>query len=148
MPIKTKRWNDPVEPDDGLRLLVTRYRPRALRKADETWDEWKPDLGPSRELHARIYGKRGAPPLPWSEVRPLYLGEMREPARRAQVDALAARVAAGQTVTLMCSNACVDPDRCHRTLLARLVDEAVLSYRRDGRHPVPRAAQGVPRRPR
>ena len=42
MPIKTKRWDDPREPDDGFRLLICRYRPRALKKENETWD---PDLG-------------------------------------------------------------------------------------------------------
>ena len=33
MPIKTRRWDDPKEDDDGFRLLVTRYRPRGLPKA-------------------------------------------------------------------------------------------------------------------
>jgi uncharacterized protein YeaO (DUF488 family) len=45
--LRTKRWNDPSEPDDGLRLLVCRYRPRALPKAKETWDEWWRELAPS-----------------------------------------------------------------------------------------------------
>ena len=52
MPIKTKRWNDPREPDDGYRILITRYRPRGLPKGQETWDAWIPGLGPSRELLA------------------------------------------------------------------------------------------------
>ena len=33
-------------------------------------------------------------------------------------------VAAGETVTLLCSSACTDPARCHRTLLASLVTAA------------------------
>src|SRR5262245_17523063 len=53
--IKTKRWNDPEEPDDGYRLLVCRYRPRGVRREDERWDAWLPQLGPSRELHAAAY---------------------------------------------------------------------------------------------
>jgi len=36
--VRTKRWNDPREPDDGFRLLVCRYRPRGLLKGDETCD--------------------------------------------------------------------------------------------------------------
>src|SRR4051812_30243654 len=40
--IKTKRWDDPKVPDDGHRLLVCRYRPRGVAKADETWDAWDP----------------------------------------------------------------------------------------------------------
>ena len=36
---------------------------------------------------------------------------------------LAEKVAAGTTLTLMCSSACVDPARCHRTLLQQLIEE-------------------------
>jgi hypothetical protein len=45
MPVITKQWDDPKE--DGTRILVCRYRPRGLRKDDETWDIWMPELGPS-----------------------------------------------------------------------------------------------------
>jgi uncharacterized protein YeaO (DUF488 family) len=34
--IKTKRWDEAREPDDGFRLLICRYRPRALPKKKET----------------------------------------------------------------------------------------------------------------
>lgn len=118
MPIRTRRWNDPREPDDGWRLLVTRYRPRALPKAAETWDAWWPALAPSRALHAAYYGKDGAP-IGWDAFAPRYLAEV--DAQGPRLDALAARVAAGETITLLCSSACTDPARCHRTLLARLI---------------------------
>ena len=77
MTIRTRRWNDRREKGDGLRVLVCRYRPRGVRKEDETWDVWLPALGPSRELHADFYGKRG-PPIRWGEYRRRYLAEMRE----------------------------------------------------------------------
>jgi hypothetical protein len=35
---------------------------------------------------------------------------------------LARRAAAGEAITLLCSSACHDPTRCHRTLLARLIE--------------------------
>jgi len=44
MPIRTRRWNDPGQKGDGLRVLVCRYRPRGVRKEDETWDVWLPGL--------------------------------------------------------------------------------------------------------
>jgi uncharacterized protein YeaO (DUF488 family) len=118
--IRTKRWNDPVEPDDGRRLLVCRYRPRGVRKDEEAWDDWLPQLGPSRDLHADFYGKRG-PPIGWSDYRRRYLAEMKD--QENAIGALAARVAGGQTITLLCSSACTDPERCHRTLLRTLVEE-------------------------
>src|SRR2546421_474961 len=90
MPIKTKRWNDPREAGDGFRLLVCRYRPRALPKSKETWDDWWKDLGPSRELHADFYGKHGAP-IGWEEYRRRYLEEMR--AQNDRIAQLAKRVA-------------------------------------------------------
>jgi uncharacterized protein YeaO (DUF488 family) len=119
--IRTRRWNDPAEPGDGFRLLVTRYRPRGVSKDDETWDAWWPDLAPSRELHAAVYGKDGAP-ITWSEYVPRYLAEMQ--AQRETIRRLAAQVEAGKSVTLLCSSACVDEQRCHRSLLAQLIRDA------------------------
>lgn len=121
MPIETKRWNDPVDRDDGHRLLVCRYRPRGVRKHAESWDAWWPQLGPSRQLHAALYGKSG-PPIDWPEFRRRYLAEMK--AQREAIASLAARIATGETITLLCSSACTDPERCHRSLLRGLVAEA------------------------
>jgi uncharacterized protein YeaO (DUF488 family) len=118
--IKLRRWNDPAERDDGFRLLICRYRPRGVRKADETWDAWWKDLGPSRELHAAFWGKHG-PPIGWEEYRRRYLEEMRGQTERIQE--LAARVAGGETITLLCSSACLDEAHCHRSLLRQLIEK-------------------------
>ena len=118
--IRTRRWNDPPEPGDGFRLLVTRYRPRGVKSSDETWDAWDPALGPSKALHAAVYGKAGAP-IGWDEYRARYLEELAE--QEYRLTALANRVRAGETITLLYSSHCTDPERCHRTLLARLVEE-------------------------
>jgi uncharacterized protein YeaO (DUF488 family) len=126
MPIKTKRWNDPKEPDDGHRLLICRYRPRALPKADETWDAWDKNLGPSKELHADYYGKHG-PPISLEEYEKRYLKEMQE--QKERIAALARRVADGETITLLCSSACVDETKCHRSLLKSLIEDRVAATR-------------------
>jgi uncharacterized protein YeaO (DUF488 family) len=122
MPVRHKRWNDPIEPDDGFRLLICRYRPRALKKENETWNEWWKDLGPSKDLHAAFYGKNG-PPIDWETYREEYLKEMQS--QRDKITELARRVAEGETITLLCSSACTDPDQCHRSLLKKLIDELV-----------------------
>jgi uncharacterized protein YeaO (DUF488 family) len=122
MPVRMRRWNDRRLPGDGLRLLICRYRPRGVRKTEETWDEWDPDLGPSRELHADVYGKSG-PPISWAEYRRRYLAEIK--GQRERIAGLASRVRAGETITLLCSSACVDDDRCHRSLLRELIEDAV-----------------------
>ena len=120
----TKRWDDPASPDDGTRILVTRYRPRGLSKADETWTEWIPAVAPSAELHAAAYGK-GRVQVPWAVYRTSYLREMRDPTARAAIEALARRVAAGEAITLLCSSQCVREDRCHRSLLRELIEREV-----------------------
>lgn len=43
--------------------------------------------------------------------------------------ALANRVAAGETITLLCSSACTDEHRCHRTLLKALVERRAAGAR-------------------
>ena len=118
--IKTRRWNDAPEPDDGLRILVSRYRPRGLRKDDETWDVWLKDLGPSVDLHAAAYGKAGEA-LPWAAYARRYLEEMAD--QTELLASLRARAEEGETLTLLCSSACEDPDRCHRTLLKLLLEQ-------------------------
>jgi uncharacterized protein YeaO (DUF488 family) len=125
MPIKHKRWNDPREADDGYRLLICRYRPRALPKADETWDAWQSNLGPSRALHADFYGKHG-PPIQWPEYRRRYLEEMQ--AQTERIDELARMVAEGKTITLLCSSACTDATHCHRTLLKELIEKRLSAF--------------------
>jgi uncharacterized protein YeaO (DUF488 family) len=118
MPLHTKRWNDPAGADDGYRLLICRLRPRGVAKATQPWDDWWPELGPSRELLDAFHGKGGVAPLPWDQYAKRYLEEMQAPAAIWRIRALARRLAEGETLTLLCSSACVDPARCHRTLLA------------------------------
>lgn len=122
--IKTKTWDQRKDPDDGFRLLICRYRPRALPKKDETWDLWWKQLGPSKELHAAFYGKNG-PPINWDEYRRRYLEEMRGEEQVESIDFLASQVKAGKTLTLLCSSACTDGIHCHRFLLKKLIEERV-----------------------
>lgn len=117
MKVAARRWNDPSSPSDGRRILICRYRPRGVRKADETWDEWIADAGPSRELHADFYGKHG-PPIGWAAYEKRYLAEIKS---RPEVLARLRELAARGPITLLCSSACVDEAHCHRSLLKRLL---------------------------
>jgi uncharacterized protein YeaO (DUF488 family) len=119
--IKTKTWNQRQAKDDGFRLLICRYRPRALPKKDETWDLWWQHLGPSKELHAAFYGKNGLP-INWEEYRRRYLAEMKGKEQCDSIDVLAEQIAAGKTITLLCSSACTDGTHCHRFLLKELIE--------------------------
>ena len=119
MPLKTKRWDDPAEPDDGHRLLVTRYRPRGVSKADETWNEWIPALGPDKSLHAAVYTETSSK-IPWPVYRRHYLEQQKR--NKDLIASLARRVAAGETITLLCSSACLRESRCHRSILRELIE--------------------------
>lgn len=121
MPLKTKRWCVPAEPDDGYRVLVCRYRPRGLPKAQETWDVWMSNLAPSPDLFDAFYGK-GQAAITLDVYRERYVQEMQ--AQREPIAALAARVDQGETVTLLCSKDCILEPICHRTLLAQLIEAA------------------------
>lgn len=121
MPLKTKRWCDPVEPDDGLRVLVCRYRPRGLPKAKETWDVWMRELGPSPALFDAFFGK-GQTPITLDVYQERYVAEMQ--GQRDRIEGLAARLDRGEPVTLLCSRDCILPPICHRTVLAELIEAA------------------------
>jgi len=120
MPVRTKRWNDPASPEDGLRILICRYRPRGVAEADVTWDGWCLALAPSKRLHAAAYGKE-AEAIPLREYEARFLEEMSH--QQFWITGFAKRVVAGETITLLCSSACTDEARCHRTLVKRLIEE-------------------------
>jgi uncharacterized protein YeaO (DUF488 family) len=127
--IRTRRWDDKPGPDEGFRLLVTRYRPRALPKAAETWDAWWKELGPSPALFDAVYGK-GQEKISWEEYSRRYREEMQAPEPHGKIAWLAQSVARGQALTLLCSSLCTDESRCHRTILRALLLEEVAKLRR------------------
>ncbi len=128
--IKTRRWNDPPGADEGFKLLITRYRPRGLPKADETWDAWWKELGPSPSLFDAVYGKHGQRQITWPEYARRYREEMAQPTPRQKIAWLAQSVARGEPLTLLCSSHCTDENRCHRTVLRELLLEEVAKLRR------------------
>ncbi|MBX3187689.1 MAG: DUF488 family protein [Labilithrix sp.] len=120
VPVRTKRWNDPREAEDGYRLLICRFRPRGVSKEDETWDAWCQALAPSAELHAAAYGK-GQAPIAFEEYERRFRQEMTR--QKFWLEGFAAHVRRGDTITLLCSSACVDEARCHRTIVKELLEE-------------------------
>ncbi|MCO5165491.1 MAG: DUF488 family protein [Planctomycetes bacterium] len=131
MPVLTKSLAEPVAPEDGLRVLIARYRPRGVRRGAETWGAWDKRLAPSQALFDAMNGRRrergrvvarDLPPLGWEAFRARFLDEMRGAPARAALAEWAAH-AAEETVTLLCH--CAAPDRCHRALVQGLLREGV-----------------------
>jgi uncharacterized protein YeaO (DUF488 family) len=48
--INIKRVYDPIEQEDGRRILVDRFFPRGIKKEALSLDGWLKDIAPSREL--------------------------------------------------------------------------------------------------
>lgn len=128
--IKTRRWDDKPGENEGFKLLVTRYRPRALPKAEETWDAWWKELGPSPKLFDAVYGKKGQQQISWEEYARRYREEMQAPEPRGKIAWLGQSVARGEPLTLLCSSLCADERRCHRTVLRQLLLEQIAELRR------------------
>jgi len=114
--IRLKRIYDEPSPEDGRRILITRYWPRGVPKTAA--DEYTTKVAPSRGL-LREFKHEG---LSWQEYVRRYLEEMSGEEAQSEISRLAA-LAASEKITLMCT--CEDEQRCHRSLVRDLILEAV-----------------------
>ncbi len=125
--LKTKSVHSPIQPEDGLRLLVARFRGRGL-PADR-YDVWMANLGPSEKLLKAVLAEK----ITWREFLKRYREELFAPASFDGDNAtiknhgqkftlrLIARLATRGNVTLLCHCA-EDTAHCHRFLLQKLIE--------------------------
>lgn len=107
--VKTKSIYEPAEADDGLRVLITRYYPRGVKKDRFGW--WVKPLSPSRELLSSYKaGKKS-----WEQFRESFLEELR--GSPESIEALRAIRAQSrlQDITLLCYEKEGLP--CHRQVV-------------------------------
>lgn len=128
MPIKIEkhaRLNR--SPEDGIRILVTRWWPRGLKK--ENVDEWHKELAPSedllnalREADAKydLLDQEALDPVTlWEWFTERYEVEMQEPEAFASIMRLRDRHNSDEVITLLC--ACHRSEDCHRSILGKLI---------------------------
>jgi uncharacterized protein YeaO (DUF488 family) len=125
--LKTKSVHSPIAAEDGLRILVARFRGRAL--PTDRYDVWMANLGPSEKLLWRF--KRGE--ISWREFAKAYRAEMAASPDTDRANRtiknhgqkftlrLLAKLAAKQDVTLLCHCA-EDTKQCHRFELQKLIE--------------------------
>jgi len=118
--VKTKSIFQPQEAEDGLRILITRYYPRGVKK--EHFDEWAQQLSPSPTLLFNY--KQGK--YDWNSFKVNFLLELRE-----NVDSLDAIYALNEAVrstdiTLLCYEK--DGQPCHRHLIKDLIEKPSLLW--------------------
>lgn len=70
--VRIKRVYEPVEPGDGVRVLVDRLWPRGLSKKAAKVDVWAKELAPSTELRKWFHSEEGE----WSEFKKRYRREL------------------------------------------------------------------------
>jgi uncharacterized protein YeaO (DUF488 family) len=130
--LRTKSIHSPIEPEDGLRILIARFRGRGMPK--DRYDVWMASLGPSEEL-LRAY-QRGA--VSWAEYTRRYQGEMRAESspfdeRNRTIKNLGQKftlrlidhLSMQGNVTLLCHCA-EDETHCHRHLLKKLIERSAV----------------------
>jgi uncharacterized protein YeaO (DUF488 family) len=72
--INIKRVYEPVEPDDGIRILVERLWPRGLSKEKAQVEYWCKEVAPSHELR-KWYGHQVER---WPVFREKYIQELKQ----------------------------------------------------------------------
>ncbi len=110
--VRAKRIYEAPSPDDGYRVLATRYWPRGIKR--ESVDEYVSALAPSRGL---LQSYRTGD-ITWKGFRERYLDEMQGEEQRTEIHRLA-KLARSQRITLLCI--CSELKKCHRWLLQDLV---------------------------
>ena len=94
MGLKIKRIYEPVEKEDGFRILVDRLWPRGLTKEKAAIDLWLKDIAPSTELREWF----AHDPEKWKEFQNKYLKELKE--NKEAVDTLKGHLKKG-TITFL-----------------------------------------------
>ena len=82
--IKTKKSiKSSKGPEDGTRILITRYVPRYIKKKDQKnhWDKWLIDLSSSKALHKQY--KNGK--ISWDVFSQRFRDEIRNNERSMRV---------------------------------------------------------------
>lgn len=123
MAVRVVRLGSAREPGEGLRIGTVRRPPRGVPKAEfasrDFYDVWLPELSPSQELVSAA--QRARSDQEWAGFVRAYRAEMSAPAARHLVELLAA-LSHRTDIAVGCY--CEDENRCHRTVLAQLLDDA------------------------
>lgn len=123
MPIHIVRLGSPRAPDEGLRIGTVRRPPRGVPKErfteDDWYDVWLPELAPSADLVKQAL--EAETDDEWRAFVRKYRKEMSEPAAARLLQLVAAM---SHRTNLAVGCYCEDEERCHRSELRTLLDEA------------------------
>ena len=114
MSVNTKCIYETDKADNGIRILVTTYWPRGIKK--ERIDRWEKELGTPPDLIKRW--KSGS--IDWTTFSKKYLEAIKS--RKDKIKELG-ELAGKEDITLLCT--CREDNLCHRKLLKRLIEKRI-----------------------
>ena len=116
--IKTKSiWKD-MENDDGLRVLITRWHPRGVKK--ERYDLWVRELAPSPALLKSWKNAK----IEWVDFEDSLFLELRNNMDSVEIVQSLHSKGITQDITLLCHEK--DGEPCHRYMVKDLIDNPKL----------------------
>ena len=120
MSIRIVRLGSPRHPQEGLRLGTVRRPPRGVPKTEyasrDFYDVWLPNLAPTEALLKS--GQNADNDRAWSKFERAFLAEMKKPDASKLLDFIAAL---SHRTNLSVGCYCANEDRCHRSVLRRLL---------------------------
>ena len=114
--LRIKRVYDPPDPSDGYRVLVDRLWPRGLAKEKAQFDDWRPDIAPTKTL--RVWFAHD--PQKWEEFRVRYRSELDASGRMADLAELATKARKGRVTLLFGAR---DRQRNNAVALKEILEE-------------------------
>ncbi len=112
--IKTKSIYKPVEEEDGLRVLITRWYPRGVKR--DKYDIWVRELAPSPELLKKYKNSE----IKWNDFTISLLSELRDSIDSIEAIHALQTQSHMQNVTLLCYEK--DGEPCHRHMVRDLIE--------------------------
>jgi uncharacterized protein YeaO (DUF488 family) len=113
--IRTKSIYDPKEKNDGIRILITRYWPRGIKK--EHFDKWYKELSPSRDLLKQYKDKK----IYFHSFGRLFLEEIQNSHVIEICREISHESIKGNVITLLCYEK--DELICHRKFIKKLCEQ-------------------------
>jgi uncharacterized protein YeaO (DUF488 family) len=112
MTIKLKSLRQSKESSDGFRILITRFRPRYIKKENESWNAWYRELAPSRQLWYDYFKSNR---IDWSQYRERFIEEMIDNPKSIELIHWLSKFENSnnnKNITLICF--CENEKKCHR----------------------------------
>lgn len=122
MPLRIVRLGSKRHPQEGLRLGTVRRPPRGVPKTEyasrDFYDVWLPNLAPTEALLKSA--QNADTDRAWSTFERAFVAEMKNPDASRLLDFIAAL---SHRTNLSVGCYCASEDRCHRSVLRKLLKE-------------------------